>query len=496
LLFGLGTFAWPYATTYFRDPLAMFGVALAIHGWVRVSRPESLGAGSGWLMLVAGIVIGVTAKNATLVLLPAFGLMLPALLKRAPVRSRNRWLGWIGGAALVGLLLLLLPKPEPLARFTLNYYLSVGAHFLGSLHLPPPTLISGLLGPFVSPGRSLFLFCPPLFLLAAVPRRWWRGQAALSGAVLLSAAGLALAQVLFYREEWAGAVGWGPRSMLPVLPGLTLLTAPGVERLWAGARGRWAMAGIAAVSFAVQLSAVLVPWQMAYESIRALGLDAYTYAGAWDIRRLLPAHQLPMLPQVEAWSTVWTRLAHSGRIGWVLPVSLSGVGVVVGFWIQRMHRLRVVIMVVSLGSFAILSSAALTWRSDPAWYAGDAELGQAIAFASAEAEAGDVLLVDAYGTPIWFRMLNEWSQPVRWYALPFEFPAASGGVAEPIPDVAALLGHLLGTHARVWLLASHEAPDFLEVDERTWLEQQGRLVSASPFSEGSRHIDVLLFEPR
>ena len=87
LLFGLGTFAWPYATTYFRDPLAMFGSALALYGWVRITRPGAVTAAAGWLVLVIGIVIGVTAKNASLVLVPC---VWPGASRGGEVRHATR----------------------------------------------------------------------------------------------------------------------------------------------------------------------------------------------------------------------------------------------------------------------------------------------------------------------------------------------------------------------------------------------------------------------
>jgi hypothetical protein len=495
LLFGLGTFAWPYATTYLRDPLAMFGTALAFYGWVWSTRTGQNPHGAGWLVLVAGVFIGVAAKNATLVLVPAFGLMIPAGATHASPRSRKRWVYCVAGTALVGMLLLLLPKPAPLARFSAGYYLSVAGHFLGSLD--PATVAAGMLGTFVSPARSLFLFCPPLFLLLAVPRRWWRGQTAVAGAVLLAVIGLALAQVLFYRQNWAGAVGWGPRAMLAVLPGLMLLTAPGIARLRAAAAGRWALVGVAAVSAVVQLSAVLVPWQTAYESIRALGLDPFTYAGAWDIRRLLPAHQIAALPRLAAWSTAWIRLARLGTTAWIIPVGLCGMGSLAGWLLLHMsrHRTWLAASVAMSLSLAVIWGAGSTLRPDPVWYAGVGEIGQALELAEAEVQAGDVILIDAYTTPAWFRMMNEWPLAVRWYSLPFEIPGTEAASADaPQPDTIRLLDDLLSDDGRIWLIASSAAPDYLEGDERAWLAEHGRLESARSF-EGATRVDVLVFTP-
>ncbi len=491
LLFGLGTFAWPHATTYFRDPVAMFGSTLAVHGWVMITRPGAVPAPAGWLVLAAGIAIGAAAKNASLVLVPAFALLLPVAAKSVAPSSRRYLISWALGAALLAVLLLLLPKPEPLARFTLQYYASLARHFFGSLNAW--TLIAGTLGPFVSPARSLYLFCPPLFLLLAVPRSWWREQPAVVGAVLLAAVGMALAQVLFYRQGWAGAVGWGPRPMLPILPGLMLLTAPAIDRLWAGRRGRWAIVALAAASGVVQAAAVLVPWQTAYESIRGLGMDPYTYGGAWDIRRLLPLHSIAALTRLDGWETAWIRVARAGTAAWLVPTVCCGLGLGAGWRLLRVRRERawVALFVAVSVSLTMLWGAGSILRVDPAWFGNQVEIDQAIEWVEAEVRAEDVVLVDAYSTPLWLRMMNDWRLAVRWYSLPFEIAGTHGG--SPHPDVVRLIDRMLSEGGRIWLMASSAAPDSLDADERTWLAEHARLVSEHSF-EGSTRIDVLVYE--
>jgi hypothetical protein len=492
LLFGLGTFAWPYATTYFRDPVAMFGSALAVHGWVKITRPGAASAPAGWLVLFSGIAIGVAAKNACLVFVPAFGLLIPVVGKSVAPSTRRRVIVWAAGVSLLGVVLLLLPKPEPLARFTLGYYLSVARHFFGSLN--GATLVAGTVGPFVSPARSILLFSPPMILLLAVPRRWWRERPALVGAVLIAAVGMALAQVLFYRQQWAGAVGWGPRPMLPILPGLMLLTAPAIDRLWARRRGRWAIVVLAAASGVVQASAVLVPWQAAYESIHSLGLDPYTYAGAWDIRRLLPLHSMAAFTRLDGWETAWIRVARAGTAAWIAPFALCALGIGAGWRLLRMQpeRARLSLAIAVTTSLGMLWGAGGALRADPAWYANQAEIDQAIELVEGEVQAGDVLLIDAYSTPLWLRMMNDWRLAVRWYSLPFEITGTDAG-GSPHPDVVRLIDRLLSDDRRLWLIASSAAPDTLEADERNWLAGHARLVGEHSF-EGSTRVDVLVFE--
>lgn len=495
LLFGAGTYAWPYATTYFRDPQAMFGLALALHGWVGVTRRGSRTVVGAWAVLIAGVAVGVTTKNAAVIFVPALGAVWLLQFRGASMSARKHRVAFSAGLLVAGLAVLAIPKPEALARFTLDYYWSVARHFLSGL--TPGTVIEGTLGPFVSPARSLFLFCPPLVLMAAVPRRWWRAEASLAGVAVVTALGLALAQVLFYREQWAGAVGWGPRAMLLALPGLVLLTPAGIQRLTAGLRGRWLLAGLGTLAIAVQLSAVLIPWQAAHESMRGLGLEAYSYAGVWDIRRLQLIHQVPLLLQFDVWNTAWSRVAAAGSAAWIPVFILCAAGVGGGAYLLRRSGARGGIGVAVAASLAVLLTSAAALTSDPAWYGGATEIGQAIDYARAEVETGDTLLVDAYGTPAWFRMMNEWSSPVRWFSLPFEIPGTNAGtMPNPQPDVEALLEALLVQRGRLLLIVTSDAPDYLEHDEVGWLERNARLMEARTFSGPSRRIDVLTFRPR
>lgn len=494
LLFGTGTIAWPYATTYFRDPQVMFGAALSLLGWVQISRLPGRPTASGWISLLLGWSIAITAKNAALVLLPATAAMLPPVLRKASPVSRRGWLFSLAGAALMVVILILVPKPDLLARFSLGYYLSVGRHFLGGLD--NLTLVEGTLGPFVSPARSLILFSPVLGLLAGVPRRWWRQEAAVVGAVVLLSVGFAVAQTLFYRQQWAGAVGWGPRFMLPALPGLMLLTAPAVERLGRRTDGRVVLAAVGMFGFTLQLASVLIPWREAYESVRSLGLEPYVFTGVWDVRRWLPVHQVPLLTSPDSWSTAWLRMARLGSPVWALPVALSTAAALGSLLLLRVRRVRLAVGASVLAALVVVSSVASSVRSDPAWHTQDPRLGEAIAYVASGIEEGDVLLVDAYGTPAWYRVLNEWSSPARWYSLPFEIPGTqAGSTPGPHPDVVRLLEGLLAGETRLWLLTSSDAPDYLARNERTWLEGHARLVQARSFSQGSFQLDVLTFDP-
>jgi hypothetical protein len=83
---------------------------------------------------------------------------------------------------------------------------------------PPPSgdLLQGLDGLLLSTGKSVFLYSPPLVLLALALPWWWRqrrGEAALGMAVMLATV-LSVAAL----DRWHGDPAWGPRRLVPLLP--------------------------------------------------------------------------------------------------------------------------------------------------------------------------------------------------------------------------------------------------------------------------------------
>jgi hypothetical protein len=106
----------------------------------------------------------------------------------------------------------------------------------------------GLYGFLLSPGKSVFIFAPPILLaLLGLPRLWRRDPGLAALAALLPLAYL----FLFARyNQWEGAYCVGPRYLVPALALLCLALGPAL----AGA-GRWLRAAALAlllIGFVVQ----------------------------------------------------------------------------------------------------------------------------------------------------------------------------------------------------------------------------------------------------
>src|SRR5262245_6248845 len=145
-----------------------------------------------------------------------------------------------------------------------SWYENGRFRFLQSHRQHPPFLghpIAGVLTLVVSPGKSVFLYCPPLILgllgIAHLYRR--RPQLALTVVVASTILVLFISCISFVGGDWC----WGPRYLVPLLP-LWALAFPFLsERIRAG---RPLMVAIIGAGVIVQAAAVSVETQTFFMS--------------------------------------------------------------------------------------------------------------------------------------------------------------------------------------------------------------------------------------
>jgi hypothetical protein len=200
LCFAGGTIALVYARTFYADPLLSLLVAAALYSvLVRSRRAVALSA------LFAAL--AVLAKPTGILLAPALSAYL--LFKKSPPRLALAPV--IGGA--FGLLLYFLYN---LLRF--GNPLMFGQAWIFSLSAVP----YGVAGLLFSPGRGL-LWYPPAVLLAILGfRAAWKTRPFEALLIVSPFAGFLLLHSLYI--NWDGGWSWGPRYLLPALPGLLALT--------------------------------------------------------------------------------------------------------------------------------------------------------------------------------------------------------------------------------------------------------------------------------
>ena len=235
-LLGVGTPIFAYSGWLFSEPISaaiFMGVAWLLFGGGR--EPISLRKA-----LVAGLILGL----ATMVR-PTDGLAIPvfaaAVLVRegkAALRSAFVMCVALCAAAAVGVGILLIHNAVLFGSpFQFGYPAAAeGAKRLNTFETP---LWKGLYGFLFSPGKSVFLFAPPVILALAGWRRLWKME---RGAATVAMA-LPLVYLFFYARytQWEGGYCVGPRYLVPSIALLCLGLGPMLEA--GGARVKQ-MAGV------------------------------------------------------------------------------------------------------------------------------------------------------------------------------------------------------------------------------------------------------------
>lgn len=305
LIWGLATFAWIEAKTFYNEPLMGLLILLAFFYMRRAHRqPRML-----WFVLAGSFwALSATTKIHAFVALPAllgYGAVIAAAEWRTGGNKAHAWrtaLKYAAGFALpaiviVGVGILLYNYVRFLDPLEMGYSGEPGGY----------PILNGLYGILASPGRSIFLYAPPILLgLIALPRfaRQHRLEAWVFAFYFFSA--------LFFHaryENWSSGGTWGNRYIYPVLPFLIL--PAGV--LFENARGWLAKSALAlVVGFGVLVQLVAVP----------LNFDTYINTNLSRSSRFYEVENSPIVAQArmlpERFGLWWNQ--------WMLPQS----GVVLG----------------------------------------------------------------------------------------------------------------------------------------------------------------------
>ncbi|HWU91541.1 MAG TPA: hypothetical protein VN253_29940 [Kofleriaceae bacterium] len=132
----------------------------------------------------------------------------------------------------------------------------------------------GLWGMFLSPGKSVFLYSPPLLLgLAALPRLW-RDHRPACLAVLAAAAPVL---AVYSRYKLNGDYAWGPRFAVFFVPALALGFAVLLDA-WLAAPVRWLRRAVLALVVALGVAVQLLGNAFYWDHFIRISMDART---AW-----------------------------------------------------------------------------------------------------------------------------------------------------------------------------------------------------------------------
>ena len=212
LIFGVTSFAWPYNTSLFPQPLESLFLIAATYFTYKSSLNKKR----------THTVLGALFLGLSLNTHPTSFIFLPALLGYAILKLRNRK-NIILFAVVLGFLILFLCCLNYI-RFGSPFDFGYGTY--GSLQVHSGWI--GLLGLVFSPGAGLLFFFPIVILLPFAIKKMYSKDKILS---ILFAYVIVSAWLYFgtlsYGEPfaWSGAGGWGPRYLVPLTPFISVALA-------------------------------------------------------------------------------------------------------------------------------------------------------------------------------------------------------------------------------------------------------------------------------
>lgn len=226
MLFGAGTMLWPYAGTFFSEPLATLCLLLSFHQLVAADPffgPDRNGARRRRFVL-AGVCLGlaVAAHLTAILFLPFFALYARRLRPRTGA-----------GGAHAPLILFATGAALLLAMLGAYNYIRFGSFLQTGRSVGMESLVTteysrfvapwrGLWALLASPGKGLLLCCPAVLAGLAA----WRGFHRRYPFLSFMLAGAAALRLMFIasRSDWHGGFSLGPRYLLMLIPFLLFPT--------------------------------------------------------------------------------------------------------------------------------------------------------------------------------------------------------------------------------------------------------------------------------
>lgn len=507
LIFGLATMAWPHSKYYFRDPLAMLFVSLAVWSFELVFTRRSLPAQAAqWALTLACVAAGALSKSTAVVIGPV--LLVVALARAAanPAERRAALLGPIMLAAAT----LIVPITGTMVRLSPLAYFNMAVN---QLRTPlNPQFGPALVGILLSPGKGLFVESPALLLALAAPltsaaSRDWRKLLI----PWLTTLGLALAVARIQDYLWWGGVGWGVRHILPAVPLLSVAGASVLQTIWDG-RHRWLKAitsALVLVSGLIQLGAVTAPPEAYYDRLGGLGPGAAWTIAIWNPLRTEMAGYWQSLLEGQAWDFAWVRLLpdHPVRVAGLLAGLLAVLALaLVGLWRWQRTATRglAALAIVLAGCSVSLVPYGLlrVYYHDPYYAAHRRDFRAAADYLARHARPGDSVVVRGYQHPLWYFFLNYAHSPVPWFAIDAAAPDAaqtevlrtSQAPRQALNETTVeLLDQYLPAHyGRLWLVNDFGAPGGGLRLEEWWLAQNYSFVRTEIVSDPGQ-VGVSLF---
>ena len=507
VLFGLSTSVFTFTKTYFRDPLAMLFLAIA---WVlalvignnlntdqsRISKLFS------WFGLFAGLIAGILTKNTVMIAAPAIGIFLLIRkykdMPQGAIREyfNQNWkqviLIFVSAAIIFLIWILFVPLKSIFSRFSLEYYLQLITIFFTTPH---PNFFAAVIGPLISPGKSIFLYSPILVLaLLGSFKKWDIAWPAWFYLLLLI-----VGQALFYDDEWAGHINWGLRFILPALPPLFIAAIPAIDAWLKTRKGMIALGSLGGLSMVIQVVGALPPMRQFYVELTSIDPSLIKTAAIWKLDHSPIVWHIHWLLSGGA---VDLALVRAGKNVILIIAGFLLIMFLVGFSLFRPTKRS--LPIISLGLLFGMAIAMLySYKQDPEYHLDRLDLRAAQEVIETEGTQEDVVVIQSYSSPVWYYWMNWAGQDHGWISLPLYFPAPSlieesreSGNPEIAMDEAtlSLFSSISAGNKRIWLVAPDDTPGAALNIETEWLKDNSLLSTAWEFEGLSKKTKLYLFE--
>ena len=261
LSYAFGTIALAYARTFYAEPL----LALLTAGGIYAALGESPRQ-----VTYAGIcsTLAVLAKPTGIIVGPLIALYLLA-------KSRSWRLAAIPAlGSFAGLALYCVYNYK---RF--GHPLTFGQRWSFAMAAVP----EGLFGLLLSPGRGLLWYCPPIILSVVAFRKARRVN--FSAALLIVSVFAGFLSVHSLWSFWSGGWSWGPRFLLPAIPGLAALLGL-LEEHW-----RRALISLTLIGFLINAPTLVTYYERYYAEMNEQQISEHETL--WSFSRAPFLHAWP-----------------------------------------------------------------------------------------------------------------------------------------------------------------------------------------------------------
>jgi len=300
IFYGLGTMAWPLAKGPFDYTIATFFILFSNYFMYFYVVDKNFSH-----LLVSAIFIGVafiTRMNSILAIPPLFILMIVYSIKKSGFRSSIKFISRDIALFFIALF--------PFISLSLLYnYYRFGSFFetgyslialrTGIKYFTDTSMLTGLSGFIISPGRGFFYYSPVTILFFFSIRSFIKKHSGLAVCFIC----LILSYILFHSKYifWHGGWSWGPRHISVITP---FLIIPIAELLDSGTWlknnfRRRIIYSIFTVSLLIQIAAVSVDFQKYYIHLETEDKVQFSIASGEGV----PQIKTPPLDTYFTWST-------------------------------------------------------------------------------------------------------------------------------------------------------------------------------------------------